>query len=230
LGLLPNFEENMFKYTIPALLLALAAPAANAATIDLTDNSFTNVTYESFVQGPTGPIIAFTETVAGVSFSFQRVVGQFRDIGPWGSGSFNTPPFSADIGGGGGSVSEFTVTADADITLTAFWGLGQQGNPDPIFTVIGGSVISAGNAFSATGSLGGSNPTAPTSNSFVGGPLNFTAGQAYTFDITNSSPSVQGYLTALEFSTTAEVPVPAGLPLALGGLAVLGALRRRQRT
>lgn len=216
----------MLKTTITAIAVAFCAPAATAAVIDFTDNSFTSVSYEVFVQGPIGPITGFTETVSGVGISFQRNVGQFRNVGPWGDGSSPNPPFSADIGGGGGSVSSFSLVTTEDIILTAFMGLGQQGNPDPIFDVTGNGVSSVGNAFSVSGVLGG---TTPGTDAFVSGPISLSAGSLYTFNVSNTGPAVQGYLTGLEFTMTAEVPVPAGLHLALGGLALLGAVSRRRR-
>lgn len=209
------------------LVFALSfGTVSNAATIDLTDNSFTSVTYESFVQGPIGPIIAFQETESGVAFDFARISGQFRQVGPWGSGNFNTPPFFADIGGGAGSVSGFTLTASADVTLNAFLGLGQQFNINPVFDVTGTGVSSTGNTFGVSG-FPASDPAG--SNGFAGGPLSLVAGHTYTFAVSNAGVTTRGYLTGFDFEVVqAQVPLPAGLPLLLTGFAGFAFMRRRR--
>jgi hypothetical protein len=70
----------------------------------------------------------------------------------------------------------------------------------------------------------------PGSNSFVGGPLSLLANTLYTFTVTNSGLSTQGYLMSIDFtSSTSTVPLPAGLPLLMGGLGVLGLVGRKRR-
>ncbi|MEQ8232643.1 MAG: hypothetical protein RKL32_13110, partial [Gammaproteobacteria bacterium] len=121
---------------LAAGLFALAG-TTHAATIDLTDAQFSAVTYETFVQGPIGPVVAFDETVDGVTFAFERLGGQFRKIAVWGDGNTGAPPFVMDVGGGGGSVTGFTLVASQDVTLEAFSGFAQQFNDAPIFDVTG---------------------------------------------------------------------------------------------
>ncbi|MEQ8662171.1 MAG: hypothetical protein RLW62_15255, partial [Gammaproteobacteria bacterium] len=136
-----------------AASLLCCSGALHAASIDLTDGVFSSVTYDTYVQGPLGPIVAFSETSHGVTFSFARVSGQFRRIGPWGDGGFATPPFAMDIGGGGGSVASFTLVSSHDVTLDAFSGFAQQYNTAPVFDVTGPDVASSGNAFPVSGFL-----------------------------------------------------------------------------
>lgn len=208
---------------------------SNAATIDLTDNTFTSVTYQSFVQGPLGPIIQFTETVDGVVFDFQTT-GQFRNVGTWGNGTTAvSPPWALTFGGGGGNASSFTLTASVDVILNSFLGFAQQFNTGAIFDVTGGSVSSVGNQFSTAAFLSLGTPVA---DSFVGGPLALEAGVTYSFTTTNAGVSTQSHLTGLDFTKVnqgggggggggAVIPLPAGLPLLLTGLAGFALLRRR---
>lgn len=219
----------MRKTILLASICVFSSVAAEAATVDLTDNSFTSVTYESFAQGAIGPIISFTETVGGVSFNFARSSGQFRQVGTWGDGTTGVnPPYAADIGGGGGSVSSFSLMTSHDVVLSAFLGLGQRFNTNPMFSVTGGSVSSMGNTFGVEGGLGS---TPAGSNPFVGGPLALMAGVSYVFDVTNSGVITRGYLTGLEFSSQAvsAVPVPAALPLLAGGLGFMGLVGWRRK-
>ena len=220
---------NMWKSVFGAIaLLGLVTSVnAKAAIVDLTDNTFTSITHESFVQGAIGPPIAFEETVGGVVFSFARISGQFRQVATWGDGTTNlSGPFVADIGGGAGSVSAFTLSVSQAVSLNSFIGFAQQFNTNPIFDVTGGSVSSIGNTFSVAGFPGSAIPAV---DDFVGGPLALEAGTVYTFDITNSGPATRGYITGLDFTAeTTTVPVPAALPLLLTGLAALGLLSRRR--
>jgi hypothetical protein len=66
--------------------------------------------------------------------------------------------------------------------------------------------------------------------SFVGAPLNLTAGETYTFTVTNASASTVGWFTALDFTpAAAPVPLPASLPLLAGGLGLFGVVRRLRK-
>ena len=203
-------------------LFTICTTSAHAARIDLDDNSFASVVY-SF-----GPIVEFTENTGGVTFEFKSVLGKFRSIGTWSNGFFDDPPFGMDIGGGGGSASGFTLSANKDVTLNSFEGLGNFGNTNPLIDISGLGVDSQGNTFSSVGFL--SRPEEISTNLFVGGPLSLTAGEVYTFTVTNSSASTRGHITGFDFSVAA-VPVPAALPLLATAFAAIGLLswRRRQK-
>ncbi|GAB4529901.1 MAG: hypothetical protein Tsb0019_31710 [Roseibium sp.] len=213
-----------------SLGVGAAAPlSASASTIVLVDNLFTSVTYENTAAGPLGPIIGFTETSAGVSFDFARISGQFRKIGPWGSGVIGSPSYAADVGGGGGSVTSFSLTTSHDVLLNSFSGLG-AGSPlvNPVFSVTGGAVSSIGNTFSSAGFIG----SPPTTNSFVGGPLALAAGISYIFDFTNAGVVTTGHFTSFNFTkvtTPTTVPLPAALPLLAGGLGLVGVMGWRRK-
>lgn len=212
------------KQFLFAAALAVLGSGATAATIDFTDESFVpgSLTYAS-----AGPINGFQEAVDGVTFTF-ATSGQFRNIGPW--LSIIDPAFPAlTFGGGSGNASVFTISASADVMLDAFLGFAQQFNTGAIFDVTGAGVTSTGNSFSTDGFLGSGTPVA---TNFVGGPLSLQAGAVYTFTTTNFGSVTQSHMTGLEFTKTqgvgATIPLPAGLPLLLSGLAGLAALRWRR--
>jgi len=200
----------MMKGIFAAGLLVFGG-AVQAATVDLTDGAFSAVSYETFVQGAIGPIVAFSETVDGVTFAFERTSGQFRRIGPWGDGNFDNPPFELDLGGGGGSASGFSLVVSHDVTLNTFSGMAQQFVTAPTFDVTGSGVSSLGNAFSVSGFVGSD---LPGTDGFVGGALNLVAGENYQFTVTNAGAATLGFFTGFEF-TAAPVPLPSALALLL---------------
>ena len=217
------------KYLLgAALALGLGTFSAQAATVDLTDNSFASVDYVDFVQGAVGPIEEFVEAVDGVLFTFsaKSVNGQFRNVGTWGDGSFSTGAKALSFGGGGGNTASFTLSVSHDVTLNAFLGFAQQFNTGAIFDVTGLGVGSLGNAFGTTGFL---STGIPGTNGFVGGPLSLVAGQLYTFTTTNNGAATLSHLTGLDFTKAmAPIPLPAGLPLLLLGLGGLALVRKKR--
>jgi hypothetical protein len=212
----------MQKWFVAAVAAFFISSGVQAATIDLSDAVFSNPTYD----GTNLPINSFQENSAGVTFTF-ATAGQFRAIGPWESNASDPGPnYRLVIGGGGGSPASFTLVASQNVALNSFWGLAQQFNTNPIFTVSGTGVSSVGNTFSTV-----SFPSdASVMESFVGAPLNLTAGETYTFTVTNASASTVGWFTALDFTpAAAPVPLPASLPLLAGGLGLFGVVRRLRK-
>ena len=129
---------TMRRIAIISAGLLILGSAAQASTIDLTDNTFTSVTYDG-----AGPINAFDELVDGVTFSF-ATGGQFRNVGTWSDGTTGaTGPWALTFGGGGGNTTTFTLTVDAAVQLDSFVGLGQSLNTNPIFDVSGSGVSSS---------------------------------------------------------------------------------------
>ena len=215
----------MKKYLMLAAAGMLASGVASAGLVDLTDNTFGSVSYDG-----AGPINAFTENVDGVLFSFSTA-GQFRAVGTWSNGTTGSAgPWALSFGGGGGHTTAFDLTVDSDIQLDSFLGLNASFLVGPVFDVSGGSVSSLGNAFSLASNL--SNP--PVTESFVGGPLQLSAGQTYSFTTTNPGVTTIGHLFGLNFTVLdaggqGDVPVPAVSWLLLSGLLGAGALRRLRR-
>ena len=212
----------MFKFISAAAFVMAAATSVSASTVDLSDGNFVpgSVTYSTV-----NPINGFAELSDSVTFTF-ATSGQFRSIGTWNTGIIDPANPVLAIGGGGLSTTSFTISVDQDVTLDAFTGFDARYLVNAVFDVTGAGVSSLGNGFSTVGSL---SIDTPVSESFVGGPLNLSAGESYTFSITNPSATTQSFIFGLEF-TKADVevvPLPAGLSLLLGALGLLGLVRRR---
>ena len=199
----------------------LGGLSAQAATMDFTDNSFASTPTYAFA-GPAGPVVEFSEAVPGGTVTFSP--GQFRNIGPWGDGSFADGVYSLIIGGGGGSPASFEMVSTVDITLNGYNGLGAvSGFTTAVFNVTGAGVNSTGNTFTT----GGFDGQPGQDYSFAGGALSMIAGETYLFSITNSGSITSSRFYSFDFSV-APVPLPAGAVFLLGGLAAFGVMRRRQ--
>ena len=196
------------KTTLAIMMTCLFFCAqTNAATMDLTDMDF-NI----LVPGTVGPN-SFSETAGGVVFTFTAVdnfVGgpEFRNYGN-GNG--------LQLGGGGGTTIEFTLSASQDVELTQYSFNDAGGFPlgNAEFDIIDGmTTLSAGNSLDSMmmGTV-----------AFNSAPVSMTAGTDYTFDINNFGAAVQGFITSVEFNV---VPEPSSLVFLLAGLFGLWGLRR----
>lgn len=162
------------------------------------------------------PVFAgITEVSDGVTFtilSTNNLVGGNRILGSGG-----TMSNGLHVGGGGGSTLQFTISADMDVNLQSY-GLSSGGFflGTPTLDVL----TSTGNALT---------PQGATVN-FAGGPIALSAGTAVTFDVQNTGAAVQSFIGSFDFekATTAPVvPLPAGMPLMLAGLAAFAWVRRK---
>ncbi len=212
----------MKNYLLAAGLL-FGTAGTHAGTIDFTDNSFAGTPTYAF--GGSGPIIAFSESADGADLSFSG--GQFRALGPWGSGMFADGTYSLQFGGGAGNTASFSLIPSIDIFLNSYTGLGgASGNLNAIFNITGLGVNSIGNTFVTQGFDGHPGET----NAFTGGPLLLQAGEAYQFVTTNASANTIGRFYSFDVAAAGgQVPLPAGLPLFLMGFGMLVALRARSQ-
>ena len=115
-----------------------------------------------------------------------------------------------------------------NITLNSYHGIGplNSGVSFAIFDVTGTGVNSTGNTFTNYGAFGSPGQT----YGFAGGPLSLLAGETYTFNTTNWGSTTVSSIYSFDFSVAvAPVPLPASLPLLLGGLGLIAAVRRRRR-
>ena len=200
------------------LLIALGASVfglvgvANSATLDLTNRNFDSELTRTFTE-------------SGVNFTFDAVdnfVGGARLLG--GDNGLL-------VGGGAGSSIEFTLQVSQNITLSGY-GTNQGGGfalGAPIFDLTDGvtTLIDDG-LINNPASTNIFNPSGENIVSVTGLSLALLAGTTYTFDINSVGAGVQGFFTSLEFQTSV-VPLPAGLPLALTALGLLGLIGRRRR-
>lgn len=203
------------KYITFLLLSALALGNARAETVDLTDGLFTEI--ELAMAGGTPLVVprVFAETAGGVVFTFtatNNLVGvpRFNDLTSTGLG--------IQLGGGGGSVIEFTLATSADVTLDSYSTVSSGffiGMPPPTFNISGGSIVSTGNALTED----------IAAIVFAGAPLLFEAGTIYTFGIENTGAAVQAFLGGIEFTV---VPLPAPALLLASGVFGLLAHRRKR--
>ena len=201
------------KYITFLLLSALALGNARAETVDLTDGLFTEIELAMAGGTPLDVPRVFSETAGGVVFTFSATnnlvgVPRFNDLTSTGLG--------IQLGGGGGSVIEFTLATSAPVTLDSYstvssgFFLGA-----PTFNISGGSIVSNGNALTED----------IPANVFAGAPLLFEAGTIYTFGIENTGAAVQAFLGGIEFTV---VPLPAPALLLASGVFGLLAHRRKR--
>ncbi len=214
------FQSIRAGVTAIAMSLSLVG-AANAITLDLGAGT-TTLSYDS-----AGPINSFLASSSGVDFTF-TTAGQFRTIGLWSGGhDFTGGNPRVELGGGGGSPSAFTITASQDVWMSGFWGLAQIFNVNPIFDVFTSTNPGGSNTFSTAGFVS-SNPA--VLDTFTGGPMFVAAGSSLFIQVANNGSGTLGHITGLEFSTALPpVPVPAGLPLLLGGLGLFGFAKHRRK-
>lgn len=187
------------------LAIALTATTAGAATIDLSDGVFGN---------PSVDVV--TEQLNGVTYSFtstSNLVGGVR----WLLGGSGTIPNGLHVGGGGGSTLAFDLTVSANVLLTGYGTNEAGGFPlgTPTFDMTDGVTTLISN--------GQINPGVSVS----GLNIALNTGTTYSFTLANTGAAVQGFFTSFEVQSTAPVPLPAGLPLLVGGIGALAWLRRR---
>lgn len=190
-----------------AAICVAYAGGANAASIDFTD-AFTVVTPSAI---PSAPLV-ITEVSEGVTFTISataRGVDRFVQ----GSNGLN-------FGIPGNGMNSLSLVANQDVSFTGFTGRDNfatlTGSPS-YEALIGGVLASSGNG--VTGS-------ALTGYSFNSGPLALSAGQSFLFQPEAFGVLIGGAIASLEFEVAA-VPLPAGLPMMLAGLGLLGLKRKR---
>lgn len=206
-----------------AATIGLAGSIAQSASVDLTDGTFGVVGVDSDT---------ITETSAGVTFTLQstdNLVGAPRWIGLPGGDLLN----GLQVGGGGGSTIEFTFTVDQDVTLTGY-GTNQSAGfalGAPIFDVLDGATVLLDDALINDPTSTNISNSAGENDIVVSGlSIALIAGTSYTFDINDGGAAVQGFFTSFEFDVnSAAIPVPAALPLAATGFALLGWMGWRRR-
>lgn len=202
--------RSLICATVASLIFFVSAGAEADYVVDFTDANFT-VVVDSGINGV--PVV-FTETVGGATMTFESTVNlvgirRFINLVPMQTSS------GIQIGGGGGSTLVFTVSSDVDMILDSFDGSGSTFLPAPVFDVSGPGASSNGNVV----------PVASATSFFNGGSILLEANEVYTFSVTNSGATTQGFISS--FAVSQPVPEPSGTALiALAGFAV-GFIRRR---
>lgn len=202
------------RHVISAAAVALSASlgtgAVQAASIDFTDGLFVAVTANSV-----GAATVIEEVAGGVTFRISVFTNNLAQT---------VKPTSAglDFGIPGVGMLGFTLTADADVTLTSISGLSDSAGAGRDFEI----------EYSAPGygPFGIGWATVSSTVGLFGGGFDLAAGEVFTVD---HSPFIgvltQGNISAIGFDTiSAPIPLPAGLPLILAGLGALGLLHKRR--
>lgn len=203
----------MRHYILSAAAILIAA-AAQASTVDFSDSAFAT-TFDG--------IGATSYATDGVTFSFSATsqgIDGYRQVAGDGL-NFGVP---------GNGMRSIAFTADQDINVESLFGHGHTltsfAGQLP-FDIARDGVMLFDNFEFASAS--------DETNSFGGSPIFLSAGSTLSitvdFDALNGSPVfASAVLKSLDFSVAdiPAVPLPAGAPLLLGGLASFAALRRRK--
>ncbi len=221
-----------FKTIILAGVLGLAASAATAATVLLDTLAADPAAFDA-ASNPDGLRLfniglSFSGNIPpyGQSFTLADDTADLEIAAYFGSFSGDAVVSASLHSGAGFGTSLGTLAAQ---TITGPTRAGVLGSFD--FSGLG--PLSAGVYtvfFSGTGALGGGTVTATGPNQYVGldTPGTDAYGRAGLFQF-GSNPARDFGIRVSGEVAAAPVPLPAGLPLLLAGLAGLGALRLRRR-
>lgn len=140
------------------------------------------------------------------------------------------------VGGGGGSTTSFSITADADVTLTGY-GTNEAGGFSlgfPTFDLsLGAATLLDDQNLRDPASTNIFNTAGENDIVVSGLSLDLDVGETFIIDINGIGAGVQSFFTSFEFEAQSTggpidpVPVPAGLPLMLAGLGALAWMRRK---
>jgi hypothetical protein len=196
--------------------LAVVAASAQASSIDFTQ------TLTDFDTEPVnGWVDAFRLSDDGVTFSFfnpqsRGTPEQFTSVAGPILGGLSAS--GLQIGGGGASAFSFDFSVSHAVALDGYTITNQLGSGVTLSIADGSSTLTSGNDVSTTGSF-----------AFDGAPLDLEVGTTYSVSFADTGAAKQAVIEAFDFTKPADmapIPVPAGLPLLLGGLAAFGLLRR----
>ncbi len=204
-----------------AAALFLSLSGAQAATLD-----FTTATYANSSDG-----LAVNDTVDGVNFSITptaKGTNGFRQDSLRGGLSFGVP---------GNGMYTISIVADQDVVFNSMYGNGHgftaQANQLSFDIDVGGTEVSGDNMFAPAPHFS----TLYETVNFADGPIAVSAGQSFFFRVDfdalgGGSVFASALVRSLDFSTVASpspVPLPAGLPLLIGGVGILAVVRRRKQ-